>query len=245
MAKKGKVFIGTSGWAYNHWIDVFYPEDLKQKDWLDFYIKHFSTVELNASFYHLPKPKTFSNWREKTSKDFIFAVKASRFITHVKKLRNCKEPWQRFIDAAKNLKENLGPILFQLPPFLKANPKVLEDFLEILSKKKYLYTLELRHKSWFCDEIYKILKKYNVALCIADSPHWPTEEIITSNFVYIRFHGGQILYGSEYSLKELKAWARKIKKWLKQKLDVYVYFNNDAQGFAVKNARQLVRLLKK
>ncbi len=239
-----KVYIGTSGWAYNHWIDVFYPEDLKQKDWLDFYTKHFSTVELNTSFYHLPKPKTFSNWRAQTSKDFIFAVKTSRFITHVKKIRNCKEPWKRFIDSAKNLKENLGPILFQLPPFLKANPKVLEDFLKILPKKKYLYVLEPRHKSWFADDIYKILKKYNVALCIADSPQWPTEEVITSDFIYIRFHGGQILYGSEYSLNELKVWARKIKKWLKQKLDVYVYFNNDAGGYAVKNAKQLIKLVK-
>jgi uncharacterized protein YecE (DUF72 family) len=249
---KGKIFIGTSGWAYDHWVNVFYPEDLKQKNWLDFYKKHFDTVELNTSFYYLPKPETFSGWRKQVPKDFIFSVKASRFITHVKKLRNCQEPWQKFISAAKNLKENLGPILFQLPTFLKANLKVLEDFLKILSirqaqgrpRKKYLYAFEPRHESWFCNDIYKILKKFNVALCIADSPSWPEVEVITSNFVYLRFHGGKILYGSEYSLKELKAWSKKIKKWQKKKLDVFVYFNNDAYGFAVKNAKQLEKLVK-
>lgn len=242
MAKKVKIYIGTSGWSYHHWSGIFYPQDLSPHKWLEYYTQHFKTVELNASFYHLPRATTFTNWRKNTPDGFLFAVKASRFITHIKKLKGTKEPWQNFISRAKNLKEKLGPILFQLPPSLKGDPRRLESFLKILAPH-YQYVLEARHRSWFNQDIYKVLKKFKVALCLADSPCYPFQEIITSNFVYIRFHGGKILYGSNYSEKELKEWAKKIKKWLKKNLEIYAYFNNDTQGFAVKNAKTLIKLV--
>lgn len=238
-----KIYIGTSGWTYEHWQRVFYPSDLPRTKRLDYYTHNFNTVELNASFYHLPKPETFYNWQKQTPKDFIFAVKASRYITHIKKLKNCKEPWKRFIDSAKELNGKLGPILFQLPPFLKINLENLGKFLKTLPKK-YSYVLEPRHESWFCEDLYKILKKHRVALCVADSPYWPCKEIITSSFIYLRFHGGTDLYGSNYSKKELKDWAEKIKKWKNKKMDIYAYFNNDACGYAVVNAKQLKQILK-
>jgi len=237
-----KIFIGTSGWTYRHWYDVFYPSDLASNKLLEYYADSFKTVELNTSFYHLPRPIVYCNWYKKTPSNFVFSVKASRFITHIKKLKDPEESWQRFIDSAKELKEKLGPILFQLPPSLKADKKRLEGLFKILPKK-YLYCLEPRHETWFSDDIYDILKKYQVALCLADSPVYPLKIKMTSSFVYIRFHGGKILYGSKYSEKELKQWVKRITNWQKEKLDVYVYFNNDYEGYAIENAKRLKELL--
>lgn len=240
--RQTKTYIGTSGWVYRHWYEVFYPDDIKSTELLKFYAKHFKTVELNASFYHLPKPSVFAGWYKKTPKDFLFAVKVSRYITHIKKLRDIKEPWQRFINSAKELKEKLGPILFQLPPFLKANSKVLEKALKVLPKK-YKYAFEFQHETWFDKEIYDILKKYNIALCMADSPNFPLKKEITADFTYLRFHGSQSLYGSKYTDKELKTWAKEIKVWLSKGIDVYAYFNNDAEGYAIEDAKSLIELL--
>jgi uncharacterized protein YecE (DUF72 family) len=239
-----QVYIGTSGFSYRHWEDkVFYPSDLARTKQLEFYSQHFKTVEINSSFYHLPTAQAFQGWYQRTPRDFIFAVKVSRFITHIKKLKVCREPWQRFINNAKELREKLGPILFQLPPGWQFDVRRLERFVKILPKK-YRYVFEFRHPSWFCSEIFKILKKYNISLCLADSPRWPYQEEITADFVYLRMHGGKILYGSNYSDKELKEWAKKIKKFLEADLDVYVYFNNDAYGYAVKNAQRLIELVR-
>lgn len=238
-----EIFVGTSGWSYEHWKrGVFYPKNFPKKEELIFYAKLFKTVELNASFYHLPKVETFNNWYDQTPRDFLFSVKASRFITHIKRLKDCREPWDRFIDNAKNLKEKLGPALFQLPPRWKVDSQRLKDFVKILDKK-LKYVFEFRDPSWFCDEVYKILRKKNIALCIADSPNLPSAEEITANFVYIRLHGSKSLYSSRYTNEELKDWAKKIKKFLKEGFDVYVYFNNDAYGYAVENAREISQIL--
>jgi uncharacterized protein YecE (DUF72 family) len=239
---KGKIYIGTSGWLYDHWRGIFYPEEVSKTRWFDYYAEHFDTVELNVSFYRLPKKETFIGWWEKSPKNFLFAVKASRFITHVKRLKDCREPWKLFISHAKGLKEKLGPVLFQLPPNLKVNLDRLESFLKIISKYKVRKAFEFRDESWFCDEVYSLLSKYKTALVLADSPRYPLVEKVTADFVYIRFHGGKILYGSNYSKKELKKWANKIKKWSKKGLDVYAYFNNDAHGYAVDNAMTLKAL---
>lgn len=239
---KGKVFIGTSGYSYYHWKGIFYPEDLPSYKWLEYYIKHFKTTELNVTFYRLPQKSVFKNWYKRTPKNFLFVCKGSRFISHVKKLKGIKEAVKLFFDNVLLLKEKLGLVLWQLPPSWKLNISRLEDFLNIISKYKIRQAFEFRNATWFCSKVFKILKKYKVGLVIADSPRYPLVEKITSDFVYLRFHGGQVLYGSEYSLKELKAWARKIKKWQKKGLDVFVYFNNDAYGFAVKNAKQLIKL---
>ena len=248
-----KLFIGTSGWVYSHWDGIFYPENLPSKDKLKYFSQRFKTAEINYSFYHLPRPSTYQNWYRQTPEDFLFAVKASRFITHIKRLQGVEEAWEQFIENTLSLKEKLGPILFQFPPSFKANEieiKRLEDFLKLITKslKSKIYILkfafEFRHKSWCDDKIYKLLKKYNAAWVIADSPRYPRADVVTANFVYIRMHGSKILFASKYTKKELSSLAQKIKKWLKQKLDVYCYFNNDAYGYSIENAKTLLELCK-
>lgn len=263
-----KLFIGTSGWVYGHWTGIFYPEDLPSKDKLKYFSQHFKTVEINYSFYHLPRPSTYQNWYNQTPEDFLFSVKASRFITHIKRLKEVKEAWKTFLDNALSLKEKLGPILFQFPPSFKAtaeNINRLENFLKSISVNQRLdqrksaeikYAFEFRHKSW-CDpkgkpsasygvnkKVYNLLKKYNVAWVIADSPSYPKAEAVTADFVYVRMHGSKVLFSSNYTKRELQDLAQKIKKWMK-KYDVYVYFNNDFHGYAIENAKELLKLCKK
>ncbi|MBZ9577445.1 DUF72 domain-containing protein [Patescibacteria group bacterium] len=240
---KGKIYIGTSGWVYRHWENIFYPESLSSKDKLKYFSQHLKTTEVNYSFYRLPRPSTYQNWYSQTPGDFLFTVKASRFITHIKRLKDVKEPWKIFIKNALNLKEKLGPILFQFPPSFKAteeNIKRLEEFLKFIRKnnKKLRFAFEFRHKTWCEEKIYKLLKKHRVAWVIADSPSFPRAEKITADFVYIRMHGSKVLFSSKYTKKELKDLAEKIKKWKRNK-DVFVYFNNDAHGHAIENAKTL------
>jgi uncharacterized protein YecE (DUF72 family) len=244
----GRVIVGTSGYNYRHWSDgVFYPAGVPQRRWLEHYAQFFTTVELNVTFYRLPKKTTFEGWYKRTSSDFTFAVKGSRFITHVKKLKDCEEPLKTFFDNASELKEKMGVVLWQLPPNLKANIQKLKSFSSLLAKspfsKKTRHVFEFRHETWFCEEVYDLLKKHNFSLCIAHSDRWPCVEEITADFVYLRFHGGQILYGSNYSDEELLEWTNKGKSWLSQDKDIYAYFNNDAYGFAIKNALTFRNLL--
>lgn len=259
--QKAKIYIGTSGWVYSHWVGKFYPENLPSKDRLKYFAKYFDTAEVNYSFYHLPRPTTFLKWYQETPKGFLFSVKASRFITHIKRLKNVKDPWQQFFENAKNLKEKLGPILFQFPPSFKAekeNIQRLRNFLKLLSNYqlatthyslptthyKLRYAFEFRHKTWLDEETYKLLEKYNAALVIADSSRYPKAEVVTTDFVYIRMHGPAELFASKYSDEALENLAKKIKKWQKEKRDVFVYFNNDFHGFAIENALFLKKLLK-
>jgi len=242
---KGKLFIGTSGWAYGHWDGIFYPKDLPVKDKLKYFSKYFKTVEINYSFYHLPRPTTYQNWYNQTPEDFIFAVKASRFITHIKRLQGVKEAWKTFLENALYLKEKLGPILFQFPPSFRANEikiKRLEDFLKLITKNKLQYAFEFRHKSWCDKKVYNLLKKYKAAWVIADSPSYPKSEEVTTDFIYVRMHGSKVLFSSKYTKKKLQVLSEKIKKYLKQGLNVYVYFNNDAMGYAIENAKELLKL---
>ncbi|MEW6188968.1 MAG: DUF72 domain-containing protein [Actinomycetota bacterium] len=243
-----RVFVGTSGYNYLHWWNgVFYPPDVPPRRWLEFYAQHFDTVELNVSFYRLPRRNVFEGWRNRTPNNFIFAVKGSRFITHVKKLAGCEDPLKLFFDNASGLKEKLGIVLWQLPPGLHMDRKRLEKFCELLAQNEIArntrHAFEFRHKSWFCDEIYELLSKYNFSLCVAHSNRWPFVEISTADFVYLRFHGGEILYGSNYSDDELKDWSSKAKKWLDEGRYIYAYFNNDAYGFAIYNALKLRELI--
>ena len=241
----GKIFIGTSGWVYPHWKSLFYPEDLVEREWLKFYANNFSTVELNASFYHLPKEKTFEGWHKRTPADFVFAVKGSRFITHVRKLNNCREPLDNLLQAAVHLKEKLGPIFFQFPPSLKADPQKLENFIELLPPKKR-FAFEFRHPSWFTDEIYTILRKANCALIASDTPSYPYAEVPTADFMYLRLHGHKQLYVSSYFKNQLKEYTEKIKVWSANGGvgDVFVFFDNDFNANAVKNAKELIKLLR-
>ena len=245
MKRKGKLLIGTSGWAYDHWKKIFYPEDLNDKDKLKYFSRRFKTTEINYSFYHLPRQEIYQKWYQETPADFIFSVKASRFITHIKRLKNVEKPRKIFFKNALNLKEKLGPILFQFPPNFKTteeNIKRLNDFLKLINRYKLKYAFEFRHQSWCDEKIYNLLKKYNIAWVIADSPSYPKVEVITADFVYIRMHGSKTLFSSKYTKKELQDLSQKIRKWQRQGGDVYCYFNNDAYGFAVKNAKELLKL---
>ena len=249
MEKRGKLFIGTSGWVYSHWERIFYPEDLKGRDKLKYFSKHFKTAEINYSFYHLPRPEIYQKWYQETPADFVFSVKTSRFITHIKRLKDVEKPWKIFLENTLNLKEKLGPVLFQFPPNFKAteeNIKRLENFSKVITDHslptthyKLKTAFEFRHESWCDEKIYNLLKKYNVAWVIADSSVYPKAEVVTANFIYIRMHGSKILFSSKYTKKELRDLAQKIKKWLGNRLDVYCYFNNDAYGFAIENAKEL------
>ncbi len=246
--KKRKIFIGTSGYNYKHWANgVFYPAKLPANQWLEYYAQHFNTVELNVTFYRLPAMETFAGWYQRTPGKFTFAAKGSRFITHIKKLKEPEEPLRIFFNNASSLKEKLAVVLWQFPPNFKKNIEKLSNFSSLLKKnhiaKKIRHTFEFRHPTWFCEEVYKILEKNNFSLCIAHSKNWPLIEKLTADFIYLRFHGGTILYGSNYSEKELKEWINKVKSWLKQGKDLYGYFNNDACGYAVKNARRFSELL--
>ncbi len=247
-----KVFIGTSGFMYSHWKGEFYPKDLPQREWFEYYCQHFDSVELNVSFYRLPKKEVFAGWRRKAGKNFVFSIKGSRFITHIKKLKDCQEAVERFFEAADSLRgrtsQEVRPhqgrniILWQLPPGLKVNSERLELFLKILPKD-FRHAFEFRSSTWLTVKVCELLRKYNSAVVFQDYPDWPITREETADFVYIRFHGNRDLYSSEYTDEELREWAKRIKKYLKEGSDIYVYFNNDALGYAISNALTLKKLL--
>lgn len=240
---KAKVLIGTSGFSYPHWgKGVFYPQDLPQIKWFEYYCQHFKTVELNVSFYRLPKKETFVGWRKRAGESFIFAVKGSRYITHIKKLKECKEPIKRFFENANGIKNGSNIVLWQLPPRFKVNLERLTEFLKPLPSG-FRHAFEFRDKSWLAGEVYKILKKHKAAIVFQDNPGWPITEEVTTDFVYLRFHGRTHLYSSCYTENELKDWAKKIRSWQKKGLDCYAYFNNDALGHAIENAQKLRQLV--
>ncbi|MCM8778258.1 MAG: DUF72 domain-containing protein [Candidatus Omnitrophica bacterium] len=224
---------------------MFYPKELRENKWLEYYCKFFNTVELNVTFYRLPPKNVFKNWYKRVPEEFLFVAKGSRYITHVKKLKDTKDALIKLFDLLEELKEKLGVVLWQFPPGMKVELKRMEEFFKQISKYKVRQAFEFRHPSWFREEIYNLLKEYNFSLCLAHSPYWPLVEVITSDFVYLRFHGGTSLYGSNYSEKELQTWAEKAKIWLGKGLDFYAYFNNDAYGYAVKNALRLREILTK
>jgi len=238
-----KVFIGTSGWHYKHWVGVFYPDKLPVEEMLAYYSQHFDTVELNNTFYHLPSQTALHNWRTTVSSNFLFAVKASRFITHMKKLKDPVSSSQKFFLGAEQLGEKLGPILFQLPPRWHLNLERLTEFLEALPDG-HRYVFEFRDESWLVPEVYKLLRQYNSAFCLHDLAGEQSPLEITADFTYIRFHGpGMAKYAGSYSKSTLERWATRIEKWVSELSRVYVYFNNDVGGYAVKNASDLKQLI--
>lgn len=237
-----QIHIGTSGWSYDHWKENFYPKEIKTKNWLNYYSSIFSTVEVNSTFYHLPRATTIENWVSQVPRNFIFSIKASRYITHRKRLHDCKENVDYFFKSIESLGKNLGPILIQLSPSFQINQERLTEFIGHL-KKEYRYVFEFRHPSWFVDEIYELLSKNQLALCITDLNGSLSPEEITSNFTYIRLHGPHIAYKGSYGLPKLKSWKKKIEKWTDSKTSVYCYFDNDEKGYAIQDARQLQDLM--
>ncbi|MFQ5882750.1 MAG: DUF72 domain-containing protein [Candidatus Methylomirabilales bacterium] len=237
----GRAYIGTSGWSYPHWRGVFYPRTLPGEAWLNHYVTFFETVELNNTFYQLPETATFRQWYREAPERFVFAVKGSRFITHMKKLQETREASRRFLRRVAILNDKLGPVLFQLPPRFRCNPERLASFTDRLPTR-YRYAFEFRDATWFVPEVYVTLKTRGLAFCIFSLKDLPCPEVITASFVYLRFHGPGAKYGGKYSEEELRVWAGRIRAWLKKGLDVYAYFNNDERGYAVANAVRLREL---
>ena len=237
-----RYYIGTSGWHYDHWQGRFYPEGLRKPKWLEFYSQSFPTVELNNSFYHLPTEKAFATWHRATPDSFRFAVKVSRYITHIRKLKDSEEPLQNFLARATLLGDKLGPLLYQLPPGLRRDDDLLESFLSLLPRH-LVHVFEFRHASWHDQRILDLLQRYNAGFCIFDMPDLTTPLAATADFVYVRFHGSSSMYGGCYSDDELADWAKRIEQVSRDTGAVYVYFNNDLEGFAVSNARTLARKL--
>lgn len=244
----GRLYIGTSGYSYDHWSEgVFYPVGLRQNKWLEYYCQHFNTVELNVTFYRLPQKQAFTGWDSRSPKGFVFAIKGSRFITHIKRLKASTEPLKTMFERAKPLSKKIDVVLWQLPPKFKCNIDRLSSFLKQLKKyKKFRHVFEFRNPGWFNKDIFQLLKKQNIAICSADWPDCSCDIRLTADFVYIRRHGASArLYSGCYSNDQLKKDANLIKNELSQGKDVYIYFNNDAQGWAVKNATTLKKMLKK
>lgn len=240
---KGRTWIGTSGWLYKHWKGPFYPEDIPQKNHFSFFATHFKTVELNNPFYRLPSPETFNGWREKAPEDFLYAVKASRYITHIKRLKDPEESVELLLKNASELKEKLGPILFQLPPSMKFDEERLEIFLRSLPRD-HRFTMEFRNNTWYNEDCYDMLRKYNIAFCIYELEYHKSPELCTAEFVYIRLHGPGRKYQGSYSDKSLEEWATKSKAWNKKGIDVYIYFDNDQNAYAAHNAMTLQEMIK-
>ncbi len=239
------VKIGCSGFMYDEWQGTFYPNELSKRQWLEYYCKKFATVELNVTFYRVPEKETFSKWYSETPKDFIISLKGSRFITHVKKLKSPAEPLDVFFSRITALREKLGVVLWQFPPEFKADIGKLKEFLEAIGHYKARNTFEFRDKSWINKQVIALLVKNNTALCIADWPDFLCSAPVTADFVYIRRHGADGEYASGYTTEQLRADAKAINKFLKDGKDVFLYFNNEAGGYAPKNARELRNILKK
>jgi uncharacterized protein YecE (DUF72 family) len=233
-------FIGTSGWHYDDWQGSFYPEGLPRSAWLGFYSQRFRTVELNNTFYRLPTEKAFHNWYSVSPDDFIFAVKVSRFITHIKRIKDCQEPLHNFLSRAGILNNKLGPLLYQLPPSLQRDDSLLESFLIILPRG-LRHVFEFRHDSWLEEDVFDLLRRYRAGLCVFDMPGVKFPLVTTSDFGYIRFHGSSGLYRSCYTDAELLDWATRVKSLSVSR--VYIYFNNDEKAYAVQNAQTMARLL--
>jgi uncharacterized protein YecE (DUF72 family) len=242
MAELGQVRIGTSGYVYPHWRKgTFYPAGHPTKLELAYYAGRFRTVELNNPFYRLPTPEMFVRWRESTPENFDFAVKASRYITHIKRLHDVSDAVDLFLQRALLLESKLGPILFQLPPNQQIDLPRLRTFLSLLSPERR-WVIEFRHPSWHAGEVYQLLAEYGAALCIPVGGGMHPDRITTAAFTYIRMHRGQEPDGG-FSVEELKAWAGQVRALESSGKDVYVYFNNDWGGLAIRDALRLEEML--
>ncbi len=239
LSTHGGVYIGTAGWNYKHWQGPYYPRTIPQRQWLEYYGSDFNTVEINNSFYNLPALKTLRQWKQETPKQFVFSIKASRYITHMKKLHNPRQSLNRFLQRIDALGNQLGPILFQLPPRWHKDIERLESFIRLLPRK-YQYSMEFRDTSWWDDDIYELLRQNNIAWCQYELAGIKTPRIITADFAYVRLHGPEHTpYTGSYHGNTLHAWERYFKKIRNKMHAIYCYFDNDEKGYAVKNAKQL------
>jgi uncharacterized protein YecE (DUF72 family) len=235
-----RIHVGTSGWQYRDWRGTFYPSDLPQREWLPYFAGHFETVEVNNSFYRLPERSTFERWSEQTPSGFIVTVKASRFITHLKRLRDPEEPVALFWERATGLGDRLGPVLFQLPPRFRAEPDRLRRFLGVLPKE-LRPAFEFRDDSWLTDDVFALLEEAGAALVWPDRPGSKADLPVVGGWLYIRFHQGTRL-GPDYRREKLRRWASRIAA--ADARESFLYFNNDPTGAAIRDARTMIELLR-
>ncbi|HEX6077796.1 MAG TPA: DUF72 domain-containing protein [Micromonosporaceae bacterium] len=234
------IFVGTSGWQYDHWRGGFYPRDVAKRRWLEWFAERFATVESNNAFYRLPERKTFGEWRARTPDDFVFAVKMSRYLTHIRRLKDPAEPVARFLDRVAGLEGKLGPVLLQLPPTLRAAPDLLAATLEELPRTVRV-AVEPRHVSWWGDEVREALTRHGAALCWADRRSRPVTPLWrTADFGYLRLHQGRLRPG--YGAGALTSWVNRIERAFPATHQVYVYFNNDPEGAAPVDAVRFARI---
>jgi uncharacterized protein YecE (DUF72 family) len=237
------VRIGCSGWNYQHWRNgVFYPPRLPPRRWLEFYARHFNTVEVNSTFYRLPREAAVANWVRETPAGFLFAVKMSRYATHIKRLRDLPPSIALFSERIRPLTESpkVGPVLWQLPPGFRRDDARLALALEQLPPGRHCF--EFRDDSWFVDEVYELLRAKGVALVIGDTPKREYPHVLTADWTFLRFHHGKRGRGGNYSERELEEWAQRIESWAAER-EVFAYFNNDWNGYAVRNGLWLRRRL--
>lgn len=236
------LYIGTSGWSYNHWKGVLYPLNLAPDRMLEQYAVQFRSTEINSSFYRLPDRRTLEKWRNQTPADFVFSVKASRYITHMKKLKEVEASISKLLSLVSLLGDKLGPILFQLPPRWTCNEERFSSFLEILPAG-FRYTFEFRDKSWLNSRVYGLLTRFNAAFCIYELNGFLAPKEVTADFVYVRLHGPDGPYRGSYSRTTLAAWAGMFMYWSNQGRDIYCFFDNDENGYAATNASELQNML--
>ncbi|AVR45150.1 DUF72 domain-containing protein [Christiangramia fulva] len=234
-----EVYIGCSGWNYRDWKGNFYPENIPQKEWLEYYMEHFNTVEVNNTFYRTPKDSTVVKWKKQAyGKDFNFTLKGNRYVTQMKKLHDVEDSVEKFYHTSDLMKTKLGCVLWQLPPSLHRDDEKLENFCKLLKGKN---VIEFRHESWFDEEVYDILRKNRVSYCSISTPKFPEKIIATTDTVYLRMHGkGKKWYDYDYSKKELKSWHKKIID--SGAKEVFIYFNNDIGAVAPENAKVMQEL---
>lgn len=244
----GGIHIGTSGWSYKHWKEIYYPPKLAATKWLSFYAQTFRTTEINASFYRLPLEQTIIKWMQMVPKGFLFCPKMSRYLTHMKKLREPEEPLERFFGIFEPMKKMMGPVLIQLPPQLKFNYDIADYFFHLLKKnyRVYEFVLEVRHDTWLQEDSLTLMTKYDIGFVISQSEEkFPYSEMVTAKNIYVRFHGPKELYASSYPDEMLHDFARKFKKWMKEGHEVWTYFNNDIFGYAIGDAKRLMAIMNK
>jgi uncharacterized protein YecE (DUF72 family) len=242
MKRINAIHIGTSGWHYPHWKGPFYPDKISASDFLAYYARSFRTVEINNSFYRLPSEKALIHWRDTVQPGFFFAVKASRYITHIKKLKDPAESVSNFLDRVKILGKKLGPILFQLPPKWYVNLERLSSFLQVLPDGNR-YGFEFRHPSWFDDRVYEILSDHNAGFCIYELNRRVSPKEVTADFVYVRLHGPDDPYQGQYDTRTLSGWAGAFSTWSSRGKEIFCYFDNDQAGYAAQDALKLKEML--
>ena len=235
------VYVGTSGWQYPHWRRVFYPDKLPQRLWLPYFAERFQTVEVNNTFYQFPEKPVFEHWRQTSPPDFVFALKMSRFLTHLKRLHDPEEPVHRFMERASGLGTKLGPILIQLPPRYHLNLELLEGALRLLGGSIRV-AVEFRDETWFVDGTRALLERCGAALCLADSPRRTQPAWRTANWGFVRFHEGAGPHAPGYERAVLERWVERVREMWPAGDDVYVYFNNDAFGYAIRDAATFAEL---